>query len=96
MDIKDILDDQAYHIGQVQEAFKRVFGTEDGQLVLKHITKKCLDGMGTKGDTNDALINIGKQSVFLWLMEILELNKEMYLQLFMKEEFGEWNRATRN
>ena len=41
MDMKDILDDQAHHIGQVQEAFKRVFGTDDGQLVLKHITKKC-------------------------------------------------------
>ena len=31
--------------------------------------------MGTKGDTNDALINIGKQAIFLWLMEMLELNR---------------------
>ena len=95
MDMQEIWDEQRHHIGEVQEIFKRVFSTSDGQLVLKYITKKCLDGMGTLDNTETVMTNVGKQSIFVWLMNMLELDRDMYLQLFMKEELNQWNQANR-
>ncbi len=73
---------------KIKDAFNNIYKTEDGKIVIHAITKKCLEGLG-EGTVNLAF-NAGKHNIFMYIMDMLYTDKDIFLHHFIKKEMAPW------
>jgi DNA/RNA-binding domain of Phe-tRNA-synthetase-like protein len=74
---------------KVINAYRRLFSTEDGQIVLKDLARSCFMNRSVIGkDANDTYFNEGARSVILRIFETSEMSTQQVDALVkrMREE----------
>lgn len=77
---------------RIKDAFNNIFKTEDGKIVIHALTKKCLEGLGE--DTVNLEYKAGKHNIFMYIMDMLYTDKDLFLHNFIKEEMALWKNQT--
>lgn len=68
------MDQQSKKIKQLQEDYKIVFGSEQGQRVIEDLSKRCHEFNTThvKGDSHESAFFEGQRSILVWIKSILK------------------------
>lgn len=64
-------------IKELREAYKKIFESDDGKLVIKDLEKRChfMSTTNVKGDSHESAYMEGQRSVLLFIKSMLQ-NKE--------------------
>jgi len=67
-------------------AFRRVFASEDGKIVLRELAIFCNADAGLyAGTTDETMINVGKREVLLRVRSLIGMNDDDLLKLAREE-----------
>ena len=78
--IADILRERLY----LRKAYRHVFSTEDGKIVLRHLMRSCFMVAPTfvAGDPHQSAMNEGSRRVVLSILKLLKVDeKELQKQI---------------
>lgn len=69
---------------QRQRDYRFVFGSEEGERVLKDLMERCFcfGSAAVKGDPHATYFNEGMRAVILKILQMLETNPEQYRKLY--------------
>lgn len=60
-------------IAENQQVYQRVFGTEDGKIVLKDLEKRCFVNRTTYNDSHGQMsFSEGRRSIYIHIKDLLE------------------------
>lgn len=63
------------------QAYKNVFESAEGRLVLADLMNKCFLGKTTfRGDVNEALVNEGARTTLLYIIGMLGMDMEQLME----------------
>ena len=65
-------------IKKIQEAYKQIFNSDDGKVVLSDLQKRChfWSTTNVKGDSHESAYMEGQRSVLLFIKSMLQKDNE--------------------
>ena len=65
-------------IKELREAYKKIFESNDGKLVIKDLEKRChfMSTTNVKGDSHESAYMEGQRSVLLFIKSMLQNDNE--------------------
>jgi hypothetical protein len=65
-------------IKELREAYKKIFESDDGKLVIKDLEKRChfMSTTNVKGDSHESAYMEGQRSVLLFIKSMLQNDNE--------------------
>ena len=74
-------------ISENQQLYQRVFGSKDGQLVLKDLEKRCFINHTTYSDSHGQMsFNEGRRSIYVHIQNLLSKDLTEILESLTGEE----------
>ncbi len=72
---------------RVYEAYKRVFNSPEGKVVLQHMAKHCFVGSSTfvRGDPDLSLVNEGVRRCFLSILKMAKIDTAQVVKLLEEQ-----------
>ena len=72
------------------QAYKRVFSSEDGRIILKDMAKKCFvfEAVTTKDGKDISMFNDGKRAVFIDICNVLNFDETELIKLIKEDKNG--------
>jgi hypothetical protein len=65
-------------IKELREAYKKIFESDDGKVVIKDLEKRChfMSTTNVKGDSHESAYMEGQRSVLLFIKSMLQNDNE--------------------
>lgn len=85
--VADILRERLY----LKKAYRQVFSTEDGKIVLRHLMRTCFITSPTfiAGDPQSTAMNEGSRRVVLSILKFLKMDEKELLKQIEQETQNE-------